>query len=243
MRVGIIGCGLIGTRRAKVALDSGDEVIVVADLAEDRAAAVAAATGSRWTASWREVVSRDDLDVVVVSTSNDLLAEASIAALDSGKHVLCEKPLGRNAAEAAAIVRAAETAGRLLKVGFNHRHHPAIAAARELVGQGSIGDVFAIRALYGHGGRAGYEREWRADPARSGGGELLDQGVHIVDLTRWFIGEIDQAQGYVGTFHWPIQPVEDNAFALLRASSGGIVSFHTSWTQSTDSAAPTERSS
>lgn len=231
MRVGVIGCGLIGTRRAKVALDSGDEVIVVADIAEDRAAAVATATGSSWTTSWRVVASRDDLDVVVVSTSNDLLAEASIAALESGKHVLCEKPLGRNAAEAAAIVQAAETAGKLLKVGFNHRHHPAIAAARELVDEGAIGDVFAIRALYGHGGRAGYEREWRADPTRSGGGELLDQGVHIVDLARWFIGEIARAQGLVATYHWPIQPVEDNAFALLRATNGGVVSFHTSWTQ------------
>ena len=231
MRIGIVGCGLIGARRAKVALDSGDEVVVVADIASDRAAAVAAATHAAWTASWNEVVSRDDLDVVVVSTSNDQLAQASIAALQSGKHVLCEKPLGRNASEAAAIVAAAGSAGKLLKVGFNHRHHPGIAAARRHVDEGAIGNVFAIRALYGHGGRAGYEREWRADPARSGGGELLDQGVHIVDLARWFIGEIAQAHGFIGTYHWPIQPVEDNAFALLRSSGGGIVSFHTSWTQ------------
>jgi predicted dehydrogenase len=166
-----------------------------------------------------------------VSTSNDQLAEASIAALESGKHVLCEKPLGRNAQEAAAIVAAAASSGKLLKVGFNHRHHPAIAAGHELVDQRAIGNVFAIRALYGHGGRVGYEREWRTDPARSGGGELLDQGVHIVDLARWFIGEIAQAQGFIGTYHWPIEPVEDNAFALLRSSGGGIVSFHTSWTQ------------
>jgi predicted dehydrogenase len=231
MRVGIIGCGLIGTRRAKVALDSGDDVVIVADIAADRAEALAEATRSGWTSSWMEVVSRDDLDVVVVSTSNDLLAAASISALESGKHVLCEKPLGRNGGEAAAIVEAAGSAGKLLKVGFNHRHHPAIAAARALADQRAIGSVFAIRALYGHGGRAGYEREWRADPARSGGGELLDQGVHIVDLSRWFIGEIAEAQGYVGTYHWPIQPVEDNAFALLRSIDGGIVSFHTSWTQ------------
>lgn len=231
MRVGIIGCGLIGARRAAVALDAGDEVVIVADVAEDRAAAVAAAAQSIWTASWSEVVSRADLDVVVVSTSNDQLAAASIAALRSGKHVLCEKPLGRNAAEAAAIAEAARTSGMLLKVGFNHRHHPAISAAHAMVGEGVIGDVFAIRALYGHGGRAGYEHEWRTDRARSGGGELLDQGVHIVDLARWFIGDIVEAQGFVGTYHWPIEPVEDNAFALLRARTGGIVSFHTSWTQ------------
>ncbi len=231
MRLAVIGCGLIGTRRAKVGVESGDEVVVVADISEERARAVAEATGSAWTTSWRDVVERDDLDVVVVSTSNDHLAEASIAALESGKHVLCEKPLGRNSREAAAIAGGAAAAGKLLKVGFNHRHHPAIAAAHERVEQGAIGEVFAIRALYGHGGRPGYEKEWRADPARSGGGELLDQGVHIVDLARWFIGEISQAQGMLATSHWPIQPVEDNAFALLRSRNGGVVSFHTSWTQ------------
>jgi predicted dehydrogenase len=231
VRVGIVGCGLIGARRTAVALDAGDDVVIVADVAEDRAAAVAATAHATWTASWSEVISRSDLDIVVVSTSNDHLAAASIAALRSGKHVLCEKPLGRNSEEASAIVDAARDSGRLLKVGFNHRHHPAIAAAHALVAGGAIGDVFAIRALYGHGGRAGYEHEWRTDRARSGGGELLDQGVHIVDLSRWFIGEIVETQGFLGTFHWPIEPVEDNAFALLRASGGGIVSFHTSWTQ------------
>ena len=231
MRVGIIGYGLIGARRAKVALDAGDQVVIVADVAEDRAAAVASTSGAAWAADWEDVVSRADLDVVVVSTSNDHLAETSVAALRSRKHVLCEKPLGRNAGEAAAIVDAARDSGRLLKVGFNHRHHPGIAAAHAMVGEGAIGEVFAIRALYGHGGRSGYEKEWRTDRARSGGGELLDQGVHIVDLARWFIGEIVEAQGFLGTFHWPIEPVEDNAFALLRARSGGIVSLHTSWTQ------------
>ena len=214
-----------------VALDEGDDVVIVADIAEDRAADLAARVRSTWTGSWSEVVSRPDVDVVVVSTSNDQLAPVSIAALRSGKNVLCEKPLGRNSSEAAAIVDAARASGRLLKVGFNHRHHPAIAAAHTMVSEGAIGKVFAIRAVYGHGGRAGYEREWRADKARSGGGELLDQGVHIVDLARWFIGEIVETQGFLGTFHWPIEPVEDNAFALLRASGGGIVSFHTSWTQ------------
>lgn len=231
MRVGIVGCGLIGARRANVALDAGDQVVIVADVAEDRAAAVAATAQAAWTADWEEVVSRTDLDVVVVSTSNDQLAAASVAALRSGKHVLCEKPLGRNAGEAAAIVEAARASGRLLKVGFNHRHHPGIAMAHAMVAERTIGDVFAIRALYGHGGRAGYEHEWRTDRARSGGGELLDQGVHIIDLARWFIGEIVETHGFLGTFHWPIAPVEDNAFALLRASGGGIASFHTSWTQ------------
>lgn len=231
VRVGIVGCGLIGSRRAEVALDAGDDIVVVADVIEDRAAALAARVRSAWTGSWLEVVSRPDVDVVVVSTSNDHLAAISTAALGSGKAVLCEKPMGRNSAEAVAIVEAARASGRPLKVGFNHRHHPAIAAAHEVVSKGRIGNVFAIRALYGHGGRIGYEREWRTDAARSGGGTLLDQGVHIVDLARWFAGDMLTAQGLIDTYHWPIGPVEDNAFALLRSISGGVISFHTSWTQ------------
>lgn len=234
MRVGIVGCGLIGARRAAVAAKEGDEIVIVADIVQDRAASLAATVRSRWTKSWSQVVSRPDIDVVVVSTTNDQLAPISIAALRSGKAVLCEKPLGRNSAEAAAIVEASRASGRLLKVGFNHRHHPAIAAAHTMVDNGAIGRVFAIRAVYGHGGRAGYEREWRADKARSGGGELLDQGVHIIDLARWFVGEIVDAHGILATCFWPIEPVEDNAFALLRSEDGAVVSFHTSWTQWTN---------
>ena len=212
-------------------VDAGDTLVIAADIAEDRAAAVAGRTGADHTASWTEVVDRPDVDTVVVSTSNEMLAEASIAALRSGKNVLCEKPMGRTSGEALAIVDAARTSGRVLKVGFNHRFHPAIAAAHALVRDGVIGEPFAIRSLYGHGGRAGLEREWRADAGRSGGGELLDQGVHIVDLARWFMGEIVEVQGFVKAYYWNIDPVEDNAFAMLRTSSGGIVSLHTSWTQ------------
>ncbi|MDH7475740.1 MAG: Gfo/Idh/MocA family oxidoreductase, partial [Anaerolineae bacterium] len=131
-----------------------------------------------------------------------VLAPVTIAAACSGKHVLCEKPLGRNAGEAQQMVDAARKAGVVLKTGFNHRHHPAIWKAHELCAQGAIGPLMFIRAVYGHGGRPGYEKEWRANADLAGGGELLDQGIHIVDLCRWFLGDFAEVFGTTATYVW-----------------------------------------
>jgi len=144
--------------------------------------------------------------------------------------VLCEKPLGRNPKEAKEILEAAEANRAKLKVGFNHRHHPAIKKAKQLVEEGKIGEIYFIRCRYGHGGRPGYDKEWRANKELCGGGELLDQGVHVVDLFRWFAGDFNEAYGYISTYFWDIE-VEDNAFAMFRRKNGVIASMHTSWTQ------------
>ena len=231
MRIVVVGCGLIGNRRARVAAESGDTVVGVCDLDERAARATGDAVGASWTTNFPELVARSDVDAVVVSTVNAALLPVATAALDAGKHVLCEKPLGRNAGEAAAILGAARRADRVLKTGFNHRHHPAIARAHELVGSGAVGELFSARIAYGHGGRPGYEREWRGDPELAGGGELLDQGVHAIDLCRWFLGAVVEVSGMVGTWGWGVTPLEDNAFALLRMRDGGVASVHTSWTQ------------
>ena len=229
MKVGIVGCGLIGTRRAAVARSLGDDVVLVADIDEARARSIDASAG--WTTDWRRLVGDPRLDAVIVATVNKSLAPIACAALESGKHVLCEKPLGRNAAEALEVLAAARRARRTLKVGFNHRHHPAILRAHELVSEAAIGRLLSIRATYGHGGRRGYEREWRGDQELAGGGELLDQGVHIVDLCRWFLGEITEVTGMTARWVWEIAPLEDNAFSLLRTQDGKVAFVHTSWTQ------------
>ncbi len=260
LRVGIVGCGLIGKRRATVAQELGDQVIVVADVDIARAQQVAQESGCDWTGDWREVVARDDVDVVVVATVNKVLAPITVAAVKAGKHVLCEKPLGRNADEAQQMVEATRQAGRVLKTGFNHRHHPAIWRAHELSSLGAIGPLMFIRAVYGHGGRPGYDKEWRADADLAGGGELLDQGVHIIDLCRWFMvgdprqgSDFTEAFGALGTCFWDmgyfetandelhsvsvghpssvVPRLEDNAFVLLRTTDGRVAQLHTSWTQ------------
>jgi len=233
LSVAVIGCGLIGRRRAEVAQRSPDgRLIIVADVDAARAEQTAQEFGCDATADWPQAVSRDDVDVVIVSTTNNWLAPIALAALDAGKHVLVEKPMARDASEAEAVVTAAASRKRVLGVGFNHRHHQAMLRAYELFAQGAIGDVTFLRCRYGHGGRPGYGQEWRADPAIAGGGELLDQGVHAVDLFRWFAGEFADAFGMIASYLWTVGgQVEDNGFATFRTASGQIATLHASWTQ------------
>ena len=228
IKVGIIGCGLIGKKRADVIKeDRHAEFRCAADVAVDNAEALHPENNY---ANWMEMLAREKLDAVVVATPTKYLKDIALAALQKGIHVLCEKPLGRNAFESQEMVKAADQCGVILKSGFNHRHHPAISKAYELVVNGAIGPIYFIRCVYGHGGRPGYEKEWRAIKDICGGGELLDQGVHVVDLFRWFLGEFEEAFGYIPTYYWKTE-VEDNAFALFKTSEGGVASMHTSWTQ------------
>jgi predicted dehydrogenase len=176
-------------------------------------------------------VSDPAVDAVIVATTNDALAPVTIAALSAGKHVLCEKPPGRSAPEARAMAEAAGRARRRLAFGLNHRHTDSMVRAHELLRRGVIGKPLWIRARYGHGARPGFEQEWRADPVRAGGGELLDQGVHLVDLARQFLGEVNWGRALTTTMAWAIAPLEDNAFVLLRHESGGVTQFHVSLNQ------------
>lgn len=227
--VAVVGAGVIGTRRAATAA-SQCRLEVVADVDEKRASDLAARYGSRHTARWEDAVTDPTVDVVAVCTTNKFLAPIAIAALDSGKHVLCEKPMGRNVGEAAQIVAAARTAHRVLKVGFNLRFHPALREARQICADGKLGPLFFVQATYGHGGRPGYEKEWRGDLEQAGGGELLDQGVHLLDLARWFLGDLDVIAAVNPRWHWEVAPLEDNAFVLLRSHGGAVANLHTSWT-------------
>jgi predicted dehydrogenase len=230
LRVGVIGAGLIGNRRAAVAAKL-QQLAVVADIDEGRALELAHRYACRSAAGWEEVVNDPSIDIVAVCTTNKFLAPISIAALQAGKHVLCEKPLGRNADEAGRIADAARAAGKVLKVGFTLRFHPGIREAHRICASGSLGPLFFVRGVYGHGGRPGYDKEWRGNVELAGGGELLDQGVHLLDLSRWFLGELEVVAGLTPRWYWPVEPLEDNAFILLRGSNGVIANLQTSWTQ------------
>jgi predicted dehydrogenase len=232
MRVAIIGAGLQGNRRAQ-ALESFPDADLVVVTAKARSGAEPLAKRMRCAADegWEEVVRRTDIDVVVICTPPDLHSAITLAAIDEGKHVLCEKPLSRTLEEGEAMVRAAEKKGVVLKCGFNHRYHPAIMAAKRHFENGLVGAPVFLRAVYGICGRPGYEKEWRADPRVTSGGQLMEQGIHVVDLFRWFLGEIKDVTGLVETLYWPIQPLEDNAFVIFRAASGVPASLHSSLTQ------------
>lgn len=228
MRVGIVGCGLIGGKRAKSITASGHTVAGAADITLERAQALAKAyPGCAASADWRELVAREDVDAVVVATINDSLAAITLAAVQRGKHVLVEKPAARSADELRPVEAAARGAGATVRVGFNHRFHPALLKARELVDAGAVGPLMFVRGRYGHGGRVGYDREWRAKPELAGGGELLDQGVHLIDLTRWFLGDVSRVSGFAGTFFWDM-PVEDNGFLCTHHTAGTVGWLHAS---------------
>lgn len=231
MNVAIIGAGRIGFKRAQALRKFENcQLVVVADVDRAAAESLAKEFGGDVETDWERVVDRNDVDVVVVSTYNKYLAPISLAAIKNRKHVLCEKPLGRNVRESCEIYESAKSKNVVLKTGFNHRYHPAIAKAKELLVEGRIGKICFLRCRYGHGGRPGYDEEWRANKNLCGGGELLDQGVHVVDLFRYYAGDFTDAFGYTPTYFWNMD-VEDNAFAFFRNKGGIVASMHTSWTQ------------
>ena len=231
-RVIIIGAGLIGQKRGESIKKIGsDEIVGVCDVNLDRARDLA----KLWTATafsdYSSALRKTKADIAVVATTHKTLPVISYDALNQGLHVLCEKPLGRNATEVAPLVRLAKRRKLVYKCGFNHRYHPAILQAKHMAGKNKIGPLMYVRARYGHGGRPGYDKEWRADSDIAGGGELLDQGIHIIDLARWFLGDFTKVMGMVQTAFWDMKPLEDNGFALLQTKQGQTAFLHASWTQ------------
>jgi predicted dehydrogenase len=224
--VGVIGCGLIGQKRAK-ALPSGDRLVACADISLSRAEALAKSSDAISSNDWRVVIDNPAVNVVIVATPHNSLAEITLAAVEAGKHVLVEKPAARFASELEPVLAATRGANVQVHVGFNHRYHRSLRKARELVIAGALGDLMFIRGRYGHGGRVGYEKEWRADPRLSGGGELIDQGPHLIDLSRWFLGDFHTVEGCAATFFWDM-PVDDNGFMILRTESNKTAFLHVS---------------
>ena len=229
LNIGIIGCGLIGQKRA-AALGAGGKLVACADTNLARAETLAIKFNAEAYDTWQALIARKDIDAVVIATLHDSLAEITLAAVESGKHVLVEKPAARNPAELAPVIAAAKKLNPKVHIGFNHRYHRALQKAKELIDSGAIGELMFIRARYGHGARVGYDKEWRSDPKLSGGGELIDQGPHVIDLSRWFMGEFTEVDGYAHTYYWDM-PVDDNAFLTLKTAKKQVAFLQVSCTE------------
>jgi predicted dehydrogenase len=231
VRVAIVGCGLIGAKRA-TALAPEDELLACYDVNASAAESLAQEHGASACATLAELLDVG-ADVVVIATVHDQLAGLAERALQAGAHVLVEKPAGVSSVQLDRLIECQRASGRLVKVGFNHRFHGGIARAAQEVHSGRHGELMYLRGRYGHGGRIGYDREWRADPARSGGGELIDQGMHLLDLTHWLAGPLALHSALLRTQFWDT-PVEDNAALILgdpQTRTDPWAMLHVSWTE------------
>ncbi len=232
MNIGIIGCGVIGVKRS---LSLGDnKLIAVADINIENAKKLVAnhpdAKTIKIYTDYKELLELSDIDIIIVSTINNVLAPITFNAIRSNKHVLVEKPVACNPHDIENLILASEKHKVKVKVGYTLRSHRAIIKAKNMIDANSIGEVMFIRARYGHGGRIGYDKEWRANPTLSGGGELMDQGVHLLDLSRFFLGDFSHVSGSIHTYFWNM-PVDDNAFIHLRTSLNKTAWLHVSCTE------------
>jgi predicted dehydrogenase len=231
LSVAIVGCGLIGDKRAG-AISTEDRLLGCFDIEQGARSRLAERYATQSCDSLEELLELEP-DVVVVATVHDQLAGLAEQAMRAGADVLVEKPAAISSAQIERLIDCRRETGRLAKVGFNHRFHPGIARAAEEVHSGRYGELMHLRGRYGHGGRIGYDREWRADPEHSGGGELIDQGMHLLDLTHLLAGPLPLHSALLRTHFWDT-PVEDNAALILGAASSRTAPWallHVSWTE------------
>ncbi len=230
MKALIVGHGYMGEIRKRVVDRS--PVLELCGLCDPRFTATEVGAECKLFTDYRTAIDSTCPDITFVCTPNRFSPDVCIHALERGSHVFCEKPPGRDLADIRRIIAAEQAnAGLKLMFGFNHRHHPAIIEAKALIDANRMGRLLWLRGIYGKSGGQGrqFEDSWRNDPAVSGGGILLDQGIHMLDLFRFFCGDFDVVQGLLATQYWDV-PVEDNAFVLLRNTTGQIAQLHSSAT-------------
>jgi len=212
----LIGSGLIGEKRASAIKAIGGRLVGVYDLNHDSAASLARRHQAHSVQRVADLVSDATVDIIIIATPNSALAPYGKQALQAGKHVLLEKPGALNQNEALELFHISEQRNLVAAVGFNHRQHPAMQKAKALINE--IGELMFVRGRYGHGGRLGYEKEWRANRLLSGGGELIDQGVHLIDLAWWYLGDLQLRHATLTRSFWDM-PVEDNCFLNLEGTT------------------------
>jgi predicted dehydrogenase len=229
LKVGIAGFGVVGRRRRHF-IDLHPDLRLVAVCDRTFNGDGVSPDGIRHYAHYSRLL-EEDLDVLFVALTNDIAADVTIAGLDRGLHVFCEKPPGRDLGDIVRVLDAhAARPGLKLKYGFNHRYHDSVREALRIVRSGELGRVINLKGMYGKSKIINFDSDWRTKRALAGGGILLDQGIHMVDMLRLFAGEFTQVHSFVSADFWR-HDVEDNAYALMRTATGVVAMLHSSATQ------------
>jgi predicted dehydrogenase len=230
-RIGIVGAGIMGQLRAQSVKDHPvAELAAVMDPEMGLASRLTAGTGARACPDL-EAFMDTEMDAVLVSSPAHVHEEACYAAFSKGCHVLCEKPLSNTVEGCRRILNDAGKAGAILAVGFNHRFYPAIKFVKKTIDSGAIGDLDHLRIFGGHDGLANFRAAWQYKAPESGGGAMMDVGIHMTDLARFFLGEVSEVYGISSESIWKIPGSEDNAMAIFRSPSGIAASYHATWTE------------
>jgi len=230
LKVGIAGYGIVGKRR-RVCIDRHPDLQVVAVCDQSFEDKGVFSDGVRYYTTYHDLIA-EDLDVLIVCLTNDVNPDATIAGMERGLHVFCEKPPGRDLEDIARVMRVEKQhPGLRLMYGFNHRYHDSVQDAIKIIRSGELGRIINLRGVYGKSKIITYNQsDWRTKRVIAGGGVLLDQGIHMVDLMRLFAGEFTQVQSFVTNAHWGYD-VEDNAYALMRTDDGIVGMLNSSATQ------------
>lgn len=221
----------MGQKRARAVADlSGVEPVAVFDPSNEQARSLQSELGYETAGSAEALIARPDLDVIVIAVPHQLTRDFAVSCFAAGKHVFCEKPVGRNELECLDVLAARDAASKTLGVGFNYRHYPGVAEIRRQIDRGALGDVTHARFVLGHAARPGYEKEWKTSREACGGGALLDPGIHVLDVLRYLLGPIEDATVDMFRSFWDVD-VEDNVFGQLQFARDRRAMIHVSITE------------
>lgn len=225
-RVGIIGYGKMGQTRHKAIVESNlAEVVAVSEPSHGRY------VDNLPNLTHQQIIQHVGIDCIVICTPNHLNKRLTIQALLAGKHVFCEKPPAFTADDVREIIDAETKSGKKLMYGFNHRHHDSVIRMKQIVDSGEYGRILWMRGRYGKSVTEDYFNNWRAKKELAGGGILIDQGIHMLDLFLHLGGDFDRVKAEVSNLYWNLE-VEDNAFVILKNTKNGTAaSLHSTMTQ------------
>ena len=230
MKVGIAGYGVVGkTRHRSIESNTSYKVSAISESSEEARKFIPA--GLEVYNDYKSLIVSADIDAIFISLPNQFAAEATCLSLQNGLHVFCEKPPAMKIEELVIVLEALKSSKKKLKYGFNHRYHYSVMEAKKIVDSGEMGKLLRMRGVYGKAGSIDYNTNWRNYKKHSGGGILLDQGIHMLDLMRYFSKEnFNKISSHITTAYWDIK-VEDNAFIIMESENNIIASMHSSATQ------------